>query len=119
MKKQRLIAKATTMRREMMRDPRLPWAIGLLCIGLSGASPMAGIRIIPGGPWIHLSNDVIPLLGLVAIGFLLWRQSPAPHRHVLGSGCCAIILALMWGRALLWFISFWCNPYARGDWIGW
>lgn len=92
------------------------WLILALCAVLVAT----WVRIIPGGPFISIHSDILPVAGcavLFAFAAMSLRTSSPPRRVLL-------LLAMLGSVALTGLvaaniISFWRNPFARGDLLGW
>jgi hypothetical protein len=79
----------------------------------------AAARIVPGGPFISFSSDVLPFAAtLIAIrlGLLTLRGRNSGAKLV---ALAFIVLAtLSLARIMIDVYSFWNRPYARGDLFG-
>ena len=92
------------------------WIILALCAILVATSG----RRIPGGPFISIHSDILPVAGcaaLFAFAAMSLRTSSRERRvllffPMLGS----VALSAL---AVVNVISFWRDPFARGDLVGW
>ena len=77
-------------------------------------------RMVPGGPFISIHADVVPVLACAAAFHFAWRSlRPSPVGRRIALAC---ILSV--SVAIIFFIvsdvvSFWFRPYARGTLIAW
>jgi hypothetical protein len=98
--------------------PSIPSFIVLL--GLAAFLSVTVARLVPGGPFISIHADIVPLVASIVAFHLAWRslRSSGIARRV------ALLCILLGCVAILFFtiadvVSFWSRPYARGVLIGW
>ena len=76
-------------------------------------------KIIPGGPFISITGNIVPLIGAA---IAIWASLPYvayPRLKIILSAVTHIALATsLAGIVLYSIITFWIKPFARGDLIG-
>ena len=89
-------------------------------IGLSFLLVVSDVRVIPGGPFISIHANVLPVLSCVVMLFFAVRafRGDCAVRRV---GVVAIVLASVGiiAGVILEIVAFWREPFARGVLLGW
>ena len=101
-----------------IRHPRaLSWIFFGLVIALTMSRPM---RIVPGGPFLSVSGDLVPLafcLTILTVCMTWFRGETAAGKVFL---LLNIVLAtILLAKVLESILLFWFRPYARGVLIDW
>jgi hypothetical protein len=91
-----------------------------IIVAFSGILVATAARIIPGGPFISVHADILPLLGCLALlvfgGMGLRRIST--QRPLILSCAMGVSLALI-AVVITNVVAFWREPFARGALFGW
>jgi hypothetical protein len=92
-----------------------------MVVGIAISSLLLGTarRIIPGGPFLSVHADLIPIginLAVLTLGVISFRKAPVEVKVLL----VVLLFALTWILASTAedILSFWFCPYARGDLLG-
>jgi hypothetical protein len=98
--------------------PSIPALVVLLIVAASLTVTVG--RMVPGGPFISLHADVLPVVACAAAFHLAWRSL----RPSSGGRRVALACILLISVAIIFFkvadvVSFWFRPYARGTLIAW
>jgi len=97
--------------------PWLGWMIGLTLFSLLLGGTAA--RIVPGGPFISVTSDVLPFAAsLIAIRLGLLTLSERNSGAKLVALAIILLATLSMARIMIDVYSFWNRPYARGDFFG-
>ena len=78
-----------------------------------------GVKVIPGGPFVSITGDVIPISSaIIAIyhGLICLRSRSLPVK--LSALTFILLSTVGLGLNIRFVLSFWLNRYARGDLIG-
>jgi hypothetical protein len=110
-------ASSSTPDREANPPLRIGWIVGLTLFALlfSGSA----IRIVPGGPFISITGDLLPAVASVVamrLGLLILRGNALLPKLLALLFILLATLAL--SRVMIDVYTFWIRPFARGDLIG-
>jgi hypothetical protein len=92
------------------------WLILALCAVLV----VTWVRIIPGGPFLSIHSDILPVAGcavLFAFATMSLRTSSPAERVLLLFAMLGSVALI--GLVVVNVISFWRDPFARGELVGW
>ena len=91
-----------------------------LILAVSAILVATTVRVIPGGPFLSIHGDILPILSCVAlfvIASIALPRSSVPRRMLLIS---AMLGSLgLTGLIVAKVVSFWREPFARGELVGW
>lgn len=75
-------------------------------------------RMVPGGPFISIHADVVPVLACAAVFHLAWRSlRPSPVGRRIALACILLVSVAIIFFKVSDVVSFWFRPYARGTLI--
>ena len=77
-------------------------------------------RIIPGGPFVSVHGDILPVLGCVALLALgaMGSRAVSPKRR-MGFRLAMLASLGLIGLVVASLASFWRDPFARGPFLQW
>jgi len=77
-------------------------------------------RISPGGPFFSVHGEIIPVGGCLVMLWLIGRDfRVASLRRRVGLSLLALASVGITALATIVNVSFWLEPHARGDLVGW
>jgi hypothetical protein len=103
-------------------QPQLqPSCLGRI-IGLAVFSVLFGgsaARIVPGGPFVSLTGDILPTIAaVVSIRYSLLTLRGRDIGTKAIAVTCVVVCTFALSNVFRSVLSFWFRPYARGDFFG-
>jgi hypothetical protein len=103
----------------LLKDKWFPTLIGVLSISLiASLSSLSRHRMIPGGPFLYLSTDIIPIIGALSILSIMLFNNKYDIKIRIINGCLVILLSTIWAASFREAIVFYFLPYSRGNLFG-
>ena len=102
------------------RDVRLLASATIMLVAVVGASLAFGGKLRPGGPFISVFGDALPVLAWLSLVALFLRRfsksSPGAAAYLI----MLVLVATVWTALVIaQALTFALHPYARGDLLGW
>ena len=89
-------------------------------VALAGALVATTARVIPGGPFLSIHSDILPVIGcatVLTLGTITFRAISAERR--LGLIAAMITALALIGVVIANVLLFWKTPFARGAMFAW